>query len=256
MIEIRTINEMQDYKKLPGIQKSAWEFRDLDVEPHYLMTRVQKYGGLVQGLFLENELVGFTYAILGEWNEEYFIYSHMTAVKNEHQGKGFGFMLKKSQREEVLKMGYKVIRWNFDPLESMNSYFNMHRLGVTSVEYERDIYGTGESGIHKGLSTDRLIATWDLPSDRVIKKMEQKQFPIKMEISERVLENFSGNMTYIEIPKDIRLLKRTDLNKATKWRTRTRELFEEAFQKHYEARDVVFSKDMERVFFRMEKKDG
>ena len=89
------------------------------------MTRVQKFGGLVQGLYLNGELVGFTYAILAKWQEEYFIYSHMTGVRKEDQKKGFGFLLKKAQRQEVLNMGYDVIRWNFDPLESMNAFFNI-----------------------------------------------------------------------------------------------------------------------------------
>ena len=133
---------------------------------------VYKYGGLIQALYYEKKCIGFTYSLIGKWEGEYFIYSHMTAVMKEYQGQGFGFLLKKAQREEILKMGYSLIRWNFDPLESINAYFNFHRLGVMSTEYERNIYGEGESGLHKGLSTDRLIVTWNLKSDRVIKKMK------------------------------------------------------------------------------------
>ena len=253
MIEIKYIRDMSDYKKLPEIQKSAWSFDDIDVEPHYLITRVQKYGGLVQGLYLDNGLIGFTYATIGKWEGQYFIYSHMTAVKREHQGKGFGFLLKKAQREEVLKMGYDLIRWNFDPLESLNSYFNLHRLGVISIEYERDIYGTGESGIHKGLSTDRLIATWDLNSERVKEKMMNKQPSIKEDIYENSLNDFKNTVAYIEIPKDIRMLKQRYLNEAIEWRQNTREHFELAFQKGFVAKDVVFSKDMNGIYIRMEK---
>ncbi|MBW1748796.1 MAG: hypothetical protein JRJ34_10485, partial [Deltaproteobacteria bacterium] len=145
MIELKRIKEMEDFKKLIEIQRSAWGFLDLDIEPHHVMTRVQKYGGLVQGLYYNGELSGYTYALIGKWEEAYFVYSHQAAVKKEHQDKGFGFLLKKAQRDEVQRMGYQVMRWNFDPLESMNAFFNIHRLGIISVEYERDIYGTGES---------------------------------------------------------------------------------------------------------------
>jgi len=141
MIELKRIKKMEDFKKLIEIQKSAWGFSDLDIEPHYVMTRTQKYGGLLQGLYFNGELTGYTYALIGKWDKEYFIYSHHAAVKKEHQDKGFGFLLKKAQREEVQKMGYQLMRWNFDPLESMNAFFNIHRLGIISVEYERDIYG-------------------------------------------------------------------------------------------------------------------
>ena len=191
MIQIRKIQDIADYRQIPKIQKSAWEFKDIDVEPLFLMTRVQKYGGLVHVLFLDYVLIGFTYAVIGDWHREYFIYSHMTAVMKEYQGKGYGFLLKKAQREEILKMGYQIIRWNFDPLESLNAYFNIHRLGIICSEYERNIYGEGQSGIHKGLATDRLIATWNLESDRVINKMKFREPRIIEDIPGGSIGNFS-----------------------------------------------------------------
>ena len=251
MIELQRIKEMEDFKKLTEIQRSAWGFLDLDIEPHHVMTRVQKYGGLVQGLYYNSELVGYTYALLGRWDGEYFVYSHQAGVKKEHQDKGFGFLLKKAQRDEVQRMGYQVMRWNFDPLESMNAFFNIHRLGIISVEYERDIYGIGESGLHKGLSTDRLIATWKLDSDRVEKKMAQKDPSILEDIPQENLENFTHDTAYIEIPKNIRRLKETRLSEAIEWRMKTRHLFESAFKKSYVVEDFVFSKDKQSVFYKL-----
>ena len=148
-------------------------------------------------------------------------------------------------------MGYDVIRWNFDPLESMNAFFNIHRLGIVSVEYERDIYGTGESGLHKGLSTDRLIATWYLNSDRVIDKMNGKDLPIIEQVLENEPEDFTQKTAYIEIPRDIRSLKKTDIDKAIQWRKKTRRLFESAFQNGYVATEIVFSKDKKRIFYKL-----
>jgi predicted GNAT superfamily acetyltransferase len=148
-------------------------------------------------------------------------------------------------------MGYDVMRWNFDPLESMNAYFNFHRLGVMSTEYERNIYGEGESGLHKGLSTDRLIVAWNLKSDRVVKKMEKKESSIIEIIPSEKLEKFTQETAYIELPKNIRLLKETHLDQAVKWRTKTRHLFESAFKKGYVVRDIVFSKDKKRMFYKL-----
>jgi len=251
LIEIKRIKEIEDFKQLSEIQKSAWGFTDLDVEPHHLMTRIQKYGGLIHGLYVDGVLSGYTYATIGKWEGEYFIYSHMAAVRNEYQNRGFGFLLKKAQREEVLRMGYELMRWNFDPLESMNAYFNFHRLGVISREYERNIYGEGESGLHKGLPTDRLIATWNLKSDRVAKKMEGKEPSILEEVPPERLDNLTQESAYIEIPRDIRLLKESNMNEAIEWRAKTRELFELAFQKGYVAEDIVFSKDKKRIYFKL-----
>jgi len=251
MIELKKIEDIEDFKKIPEIQKSAWGFLDLDIEPHHLMTRVQKYGGLVQGLYFNGKLAGFTYALIGKWKGKHFIYSHMTGVHQKYQTQGFGFLLKKAQREDVLKMGYEIMRWNFDPLESMKAYFNIHRLGIISVEYERDIYGTGESGLHKGLPTDRLIATWNLNSDRVINKMEQKEPAMIENPPEKNLENFTQKTAYIEIPRNIRSLKETNMNEAVQWRMKTRRLFESAFQKDYVVIDIVFSVDKKRIFYKL-----
>jgi predicted GNAT superfamily acetyltransferase len=175
----------------------------------------------------------------------------MTGVHQKYQTQGFGFLLKKAQREEVLKMGYEIIRWNFDPLESMNAFFNIHRLGIISIEYENDIYGTGESGLHKGLPTDRLIATWNLNSDRVINKMKQKEPPITENIPKNNLENFTQETAYIEIPRDVRSLKEKNINEAVRWRMNTRRLFESAFQKDYVVTDMVFSEDKKRIFYKL-----
>jgi len=253
IVRIETLHRIEHFRLLPQIQKSAWGFADIDVEPHHLMTRVQKYGGLIQGLFLDEELIGFTYAVIGKWAGEYFLYSHMSAVRCEYQGRGFGFLLKEAQRREVLKMGYPVIRWNFDPLEATNSYFNIHRLGAESSEYERNIYGVGESGLHRGMATDRLIACWRIDSLRVGERLAKK--PPALRIDEAVIQvaDFSRSPAYIEIPRDIRTLKERDMDSARSWRDRTGRQFEEAFARGYVAREILFSDADDRLFYRMEK---
>lgn len=253
-IRIERLTRMEDFKELPAIQQSAWGFSELDLEPHQLMTRVQKYGGLVMGLFVDGRLVGFSYALIGKWQGEYFMYSHMAAVRREHQRRGYGFLIKKAQRDEVLNMGYRVIRWNYDPLEATNSFFNVHRLGVVVREYERDIYGHGESGLHQGLPTDRLIATWELDSERVRQCLEQKRPPLVVDPALVRPDEITGaTPVYIEIPRDVRGLKQHSLAEAEAWRLRTRALFEEAFARAYEAREVVFSPDDRRLFYRLDK---
>lgn len=254
MIEIKTLDSMDDFKELTRIQQNAWGFSELDAEPHGLMVRVQKYGGLVQGLFLNGTLIGFTYGVIGKWEGEHFIYSHMTAVVKEHQSRGYGFLLKKAQREATLKLGYDTMRWNFDPLESLNAYFNIHRLGVISVEYDKNVYGIGESGLHRGLSTDRLIATWKLKSERVALRMENRTPAFEEAIPAGRIDTLSHDTVYIETPRDIRSLKEKDMSQAQTWRKKHRELFEPAFQRGFIVEEFVFSEDRERVFFKLVKR--
>ena len=254
MLVIRKLKTIEEFKETAEIQKSAWGIKDIEVDPHFLMTRVQKFGGLVHGLFMDNKFVGFTYGILGKWKDEIFFFSYMAAVRSEYQGQGLGFLLKKAQRTEVLKMGYNTIRWNFDPIESLNAYFNFHRLGVVCSEYERNVYGKGESGLDKGLPTDRLLVTWNISSERVRERIEEKIDKIKIPVPSSRLGQFNEDLAYIEIPRDIRSLKRVKLKEAVKWRKKTRNQFEAAFSLGYVTEEVVFSKDGRRIFYRLIKK--
>ena len=253
MIEIKSLKTQEEYNAIINIQRNAWGMTDIEIDPPYLMERIQKYGGLAQGLFLDGECVGFTYGFLGKWKGELFLFSYMTAVKTENQGKGLGFLLKKAQREEVLNMGYTTIRWNFDPLEAQNAFFNLHRLGVICKEYEYDIYGEGESGLHRGLSTDRLVAIWNLNSERVVKKMSTKEPPIVELVPDKPSLDINDNIGYIEIPRDIRSLKKKDLELAKYWRKETGNKFEKAFGKGFVAKNIVFSENNDKMFYKLEK---
>jgi len=254
MIEIRKLKTVEEFKKTADIQKSAWGIDDIEIDPHFLMTRAQRFGGLVHGLFTDDKLVGFTYGILGKWKGEIFFFSYMAAVMREYQGRGFGFLLKKAQRTEVLKMGYNIIRWNFDPLESLNAYFNFHRLGVVSSEYERNVYGEGGSGLDEGLPTDRLLVTWNLTAKRVVKKMEEKEPKILESFHTSQIGKFDDTTAYIEIVRDIRSLKKKNLREAYDWRMKTRNQFEAAFNAGFVAEELVFSENQQRVFYKLIKK--
>lgn len=251
MIEIKTLTEVEELQKTMDIQKNAWGFTDLDTENHYLMTRIQKYGGLVQGLYLDGEMIGFTYALVGKREEKYIFYSHMTAVKQEFQGRGYGFLLKKAQRQAVLDLGYQEIEWNFDPIESLNAFFNFQRLGIICREYERNIYGKGDSGLHKGLATDRLIASWQLNSDRVKHKMETRDPRLIEDVPENRIHKFIKKTAYIEIPRDIRSIKQQDMLVAVEWRMNTRRLLELALEREYIVREVAFSPDQQHIYLKL-----
>ncbi len=251
MIEIKKLETVEEFHLLRDIQKDAWNFGDTEVDPPHLMMRVQKYGGLVEGLFVDGELVGFTYGIIARWEDTYLIYSHMLAVKKAHQSCGYGFLLKKSQRDSVIALGYDTIIWNFDPLESLNSFFNIHRLGAVSTEYDINIYGDETSGLHAGLPTDRLIATWHLKTDRVAQRMEVKHPRLLEEIDPQLDNRFDESTAFIEIPVDIRTVKEKDMGAAVDWRMRTRDLFLEAMEKGYTVEEMVFSVDGQRLFYQL-----
>ena len=96
----------------------------------------------------------------------------MMAVAKDYQNKGVGLRLKWAQRERAMKEGRKLIKWTWDPMMARNAHFNLNRLGATVDTYADNFYGTDyntDASLTEkvGLPSDRLMATWNLDSERV-----------------------------------------------------------------------------------------
>lgn len=223
-VQIRRARDVDDYRKIVELEKQVWGFTDAtDLTAVPILMIANRFGGLV--LMAEDSLgrlIGFSMANLG-WTEEkkLFWWSHMTAVAHEYQGKGIGLQLKLRQREEALASEIDEIQWTFDPLQRLNAYFNLHKLGVIVRRYEENVYGYSSSRLHQGLPTDRFVAEWHLTSNRP-----------KPANDEPVL---------LEIPEDINELRRTDLPAAKAWQDRIRAACQLYFREGYVVTDFLDS---------------
>jgi predicted GNAT superfamily acetyltransferase len=99
----------------------------------------------------------------------------MMAVDPEFQNKGVGARLKWRQRERAIQEGRNFIKWTWDPMQARNAHFNLNRLGVTVSNYAVNFYGTDyptspalQDVERAGIDSDRLFASWQLESPRVI----------------------------------------------------------------------------------------
>jgi predicted GNAT superfamily acetyltransferase len=151
-------------------------------------------------------------------------HSHMLAVKNAYRNFNLGYKLKLAQREEVLAQGINLITWTFDPLQSLNAYFNFVKLGVVCDRYMINFYGEEASSFLHQSGTDRFWVKWLLTSDRVVKRLGA---------AKAELESPSDKLV-IEIPADVNAL---SLENAIEWRQRTRRAFTEALEAGYVVRD-------------------
>jgi predicted GNAT superfamily acetyltransferase len=221
-VQIRRAHGLEDYQRVVELEKEVWNFTDTaDLTAVPILMIANEFGGLV--LVAEESsgrLIGFSMANLG-WTREkkLFWWSHMTAVARQYQSRGVGFRLKLRQREEALASGIDEIQWTFDPLQSLNAHFNLHKLGVIVRRYEENVYGYSSSALHQGLPTDRLVAEWHLNSDRVRAADE--------------------NPILLEIPENINELRRTDLVAAKAWQDRVRAACQDYFQRGYVITDFI-----------------
>jgi predicted GNAT superfamily acetyltransferase len=223
-ISIRQIESFAELRAVEELQKEVWGIPDIDVVPLTQLVAAKAAGGVLLGAFDGHTLVGFVYGFVAEEDGEMAHHSHMLAVKNAYRNFNLGYKLKLAQREEVLAQGINLITWTFDPLQSLNAYFNFVKLGVVCDRYMINFYGEEASSFLHQSGTDRFWVKWLLTSDRVVKRLGA---------TKAELENPSDKLV-IEIPADVNAL---SLENAIEWRQRTRRAFTEALEAGYVVRD-------------------
>ncbi|NWJ44702.1 MAG: hypothetical protein HXX08_02370 [Chloroflexi bacterium] len=249
---VRKVQSIEEFRACQQVHRRTWGLNPEDTVLHLpLLVGLQKNGGLVLGAFANSasneELVGFAVSFIGQDSEShrFYHYSQITGILPEWQSQGVGFALKTVQREEVLALGFDLIRWSFDPLESRNAYFNLTRLGGLSRQYIPEMYGKGWGGLYGQLDTDRMIIDWELSTPRVIDRLESVRkgdtLPGIPEDAANLLEvewaenrypiisgdNTSSTATHLkmEIPYNFRELEIAYPEEARRWRAQTRALF-------------------------------
>lgn len=158
-----------DLVEIEAIQREVWG-PDGNV-PSAQLRAVEHAGGLVAGAFEGDRMIGFSYGFMarphGRGMSGAGLHSHMVAVRNEGRGLGVGQALKWHQREWALAHGLGWISWTFDPLQARNARLNLEHLGALAFDYLVDFYGPMTGPLGGGQNSDRLLAVWQLDSERV-----------------------------------------------------------------------------------------
>lgn len=214
---IRQCETFADFAACLELQRTVWQFSDLDITPLRSFVITRHSGGMTYGAFNEaDQLLGFAHALpaFDETLRPYY-YSHMLAVEPALQNAGIGVKLKWAQREHALHTGVPLITWTFDPLQSRNAYLNIVKLGGVVRQYQVNYYGNAStSQLHRGLDTDRLFIEWWVRSRGVAEAQDGVARSVEPEAS-------------VEVPRDIEPIKRRDMAEAQAWQARVRREFQE-----------------------------
>jgi len=233
------------------LQKEVWTLHDRDITPLTQLVAATHAGGQLIGARDGGSLVGFVYGFVGLERGRAIHHSHMLAVKPAYRHRDVGFKLKVAQRERVLAQGLTRMTWTFDPLQSLNAYFNFRKLGVISDEYKINFYGPETSSVLHRIGTDRLLVTWVLNSDRVQQRLEgaapeslpTPSTPLVVADAEgwpcepALKEALGGAQAFIEIPSDINRVQQQSPELARRWREVTRRGFTRAFAAGFHVTD-------------------
>ncbi len=269
---IRTLTSQEEMERVEELQRIIWPGSEVDIVPVHLIKTIARNGGIVLGALDGEELRGYVFGFLGAKefgdrhpaSESLKHCSHQLGVHPDYRNRGIGYRLKLAQRKAVIEQGIHLVTWTYDPLLSLNGYFNVRRLGVVCNRYIRDAYGSMRDGLNIGLPSDRFDIDWYVNSPRVTDRVEKGIHPpglsdylhggavvlnpstIREDGVITPPEQFiapQSSLVLVEIPSDFMHLKEVDFALARSWRVHTREVFEAAFEADYLISDFLFIKE-------------
>lgn len=243
MIDIRKLETIEEVALIQPLEKIIWGMESIPA--HQTYTAVTN-GGLLLGAFIEDQIIGFSYSFPGYLNGEAYLCSHMLGIHPDYQARGIGKQLKAQQSEWAREMGYSVLIWTFDPLESRNAYLNFSKLKGICYVYLENCYGEMKDGLNKGLPSDRLRLEWWIKSERVLDNwsptIAKYHQPFRVSKSQGghaevtfKLNEINGQDAGVEIPvpNNFQEIKKREPALAISWRLGVREVFQRLFQKGY-----------------------
>lgn len=245
-VKMRVLKTNAEMQAVQQLEERVWNMSPLPV--HQTITACQN-GGLMLGAFIADKLVGFSYSFAGFNQGKSYLCSHMLGIDPDYQERGIGAKLKQAQKEYASKLGYDLMVWTFDPLETRNGYLNLSKLRAVCSTYVENCYGEMEDDLNQGLPTDRFKVEWWLNSPHVNDgeplSTEGAQQPFEWKIEEGLphLVNVEQSMealvegqpVLVPAPASFQQIKQTDHSLAVDWRLKVRMIFQALFAKGYVA---------------------
>ncbi len=242
-VEIRKLTSMSDLRKMQEVEEAVWQMAPIPVHQTYTALN---HGGVILGAFDGQEMVGFIYSFAGFDGSHSYLCSHMLGILPDYRKGGLGERMKLRQAEFAREIGYSMITWTFDPLESLNAYLNLHKLGATGAFYKKDHYGSMDDELNEGLPTDRIQIEWDItagtPAPKVIFDENKLMIDVTANgVPKAYLDRFNpiDDGWFVAVPDNFQSVKKRDITLAKEWRQKTREAFQLLFENGFTAKNFI-----------------
>lgn len=253
-VQIKVLTDIDDIREMQDLEKEVWGMSPIPI--HQTLTAA-KNGGILLGAYAEGKMVGFSYGFPGYRDGFVYLCSHMTGFHQDFRKKGLGRILKIKQAEIARSLGYSMITWTFDPMETVNGYLNLSKLHSIGAAYHVNLYGDMNDSLNSGLPSDRFQVEWWINS-RHVKENNGWEELIGCEINkERILLGAGvnraglpqlddppfdykkriqqGSYWLVPVPTEFQSIKKTDMILAVDWRLKTRLLFKGLLEEGYVA---------------------
>lgn len=251
-ITFRKLTERSEIEQLEALEGQIWDPNE--AIPYHMTLTMAKFGGLFLGAYEEDKMIGFLYSFPGYTNGEAHLCSHMLGFLPEYRKQGLGVQMKWIQLDEAKEQGFSKITWTYDPLETVNGYLNIAKLGGVVRTYFPDCYGELDDDFNRGLPTDRFLVEWFVDSGRVarhrsgqasVPSTEQAPEILRYELVGTIPQPTDINLDHEEpvlllpVPAHFQEVKRTDFEIARRWREWTGQLLQSYFAKGYVVTNIL-----------------
>jgi predicted GNAT superfamily acetyltransferase len=245
-VNIVDVQEMDRFHDIDTLFKTVWGLTSTCGPIPAELLRSMSHGGasITAAYDAENSLRGAA-VLIGSATDP-SVYSLIAGVLPRAVERGVGFAIKQHQRAVALARGIDRMRWTFDPLVSRNARFNLTKLGASANEYIENFYGQMQGAINANDETDRLVAIWQLNSERAISASEGRiPDPQRLAFGRSdvrasgpdgapVLVDSAGSL-WCRIPHDVVALRHQNPELAAAWRSCIRTVLSTAFASGYGA---------------------
>lgn len=245
-IVIQKLSTVEELRYMQEVEESVWCMPPTPV--HQTYTALNN-GGITLGAFAGDKMVGFLHSFPGFDGQHVYVCSHMLGILPDYRTGGLGVQMKLKQKELAQKMGYRTITWTFDPLESLNAYLNLHKLGAIGARYKENHYGSMDDGFNQGLETDRIQIIWEInkrqTNDSFVYNEDKVLLHMSSDGKSMITDAFKSDYHekssewFVAVPSNFQEIKQKDIQLAKKWREDTRNVFQTLFSDGYHAEDII-----------------
>jgi chorismate synthase len=243
MIDIRPLHTIPELEEAVDVQAAVWGLNLRNAVPSAITHVLTMRGGLVLGAYDADRMIGMLLALPAQDHGEWILWSHMTGIMPQYQGRGIGASLKRFQREWALSQGYHRIGWTVDPLQRGNAHFNFHLLGqdaaLTARTYHVNFYGDMDDDINRGLPSDRIEAMWCIDQPSLHAPLDPET-PMILSVNDALqpvssVDDFGWDASLIQIalPRNLEAIRRMGVDGVLSWRLAVREKLQAAFARGY-----------------------
>lgn len=256
-IQIKQLTTIDQLSEMQQLEKSIWQMPPIPI--HQTFTTVQN-GGISLGAYDDEQMIGFLYSFPGFDGTNHYLCSHMLGFLAPYRKIGLGEKMKRKQAVLAKEAGFSQVTWTFDPLESVNAYVNIYKLGAIGHSYSEDHYGQLGDELNEGLPTDRMLIHWDLTNQtnnqrslhaRVrnpLVTINEKNDPVVHE-DVHSMHIDPNSMYTVSIPDDFQTIKSSNIERAYQWRMQTRFIFQALFSRQFKAIGVERNKESNQIAY-------